>query len=73
MRKLQFCTRKVKGIMVGIGVAASTAMVTVPAHAGIDLTGVSVDTTDYVNIATFLVTALVAFWGIKKGLALLGR
>lgn len=39
----------------------------------IDLTGVSVDTADYITIATFLITALVAFWGIKKGLGLLGR
>ncbi len=44
-----------------------------PAFAAIDLTGVTVDKTDYIAIATFLITALVAFWGIKKGLGLLGR
>jgi hypothetical protein len=44
-----------------------------PAYAAIDLTGVSVDTSDYLTIATFLITALVAFWGVRKGLALLGR
>ena len=49
------------------------AVMTSPAFAALDLTGVSVDTTDYSTIATFLITALVGFWGIKKGLALLGR
>ncbi|MEH0020846.1 MAG: hypothetical protein V6Z89_14415 [Desulfobacter sp.] len=56
------------GIITALGVAATT-----PAYAAIDLTGVSVDTADYIAIATFLITALVAFWGIRKGLALLGR
>ena len=42
-------------------------------HAALDLTGVVVDTADYVAIAEFLVGALVAFWGIRKGLALLSR
>lgn len=41
------------------------------ASAALDLTGVTVDTTDYISIATFLVTALVAFWGVKKGIGLL--
>lgn len=49
------------------------AVICSPAWAALDLTGVSVDTTDYSTIATFLITALVGFWGIKKGLALLGR
>ena len=49
------------------------AKTTTPAHAALDLTGVSVDTTDYITIATFLIGALVTFWGIKKGLALFGR
>ena len=49
------------------------ALMASPAHAAIDLTGVTVDTSDYIAIATFLITALVAFWGIKKGLGLLGR
>lgn len=49
------------------------AVMASPAMAAIDLTGVTVDTTDYIAIATFLITALVAFWGIRKGLALLGR
>ena len=44
-----------------------------PSAAALDLTGVSVDTADYITIATFLITALVGFWGIKKGLGLLGR
>lgn len=48
-------------------------IVSTPAHAALDLTGVSVDTADYITIATFLITALVAFWGIKKGIGLLGR
>jgi len=37
----------------------------------LDLTGLSVDMTDYFTIATFLVGGLVAFWGIRKGLELL--
>lgn len=49
------------------------SIVASPAFAALDLTGVEVDTTDYVAIATFLIGALVAFWGIKKGLGLLGR
>ena len=73
MKTIQFCTRKVKGVLVGIGTAVAVGLATSPAHAALDLTGVSVDTTDYITIATFLITALVAFWGIKKGIALLGR
>ncbi len=69
---IQFCTRKVKGVVVGIGAAVTVAAAT-PAHAALDLTGVTVDTADYITIATFLITALVAFWGIKKGIGLLGR
>jgi len=72
-RAIQFCTRKVKGVVVGIGAATAGILATSPAHAALDLSGVSVDTADYITIATFLITALVAFWGIKKGLALLGR
>ncbi len=73
MKKIQFYTRKVKGVMTGIGVAATTALLTSPAHAALDLSGVTVDTTDYITIATFLIGALVTFWGIKKGLSLFGR
>lgn len=43
------------------------------AYAALDLTGVTVDTTDYITIATFLVTALVAFWGVRRGLSLITR
>lgn len=49
------------------------AVVSSPAFAALDLTGVSVDTADYLTISKFLITALVAFWGVKKGLGLLGR
>ncbi len=59
--------------MVGLGAAATALIVSTPAHAALDLTGVTVDTTDYVTIATFLIGALVTFWGIKKGLSLFGR
>lgn len=55
------------------GAVAAVTVMTGNAFAALDLTGVSVDTADYETIATFLVTALVGFWGIKKGLALLGR
>lgn len=54
--------------VMGLGVVVSGS-----AHAALTLTGVTVDTTDYITIATFLVTALVAFWGVKKGIGLLGR
>lgn len=54
-------------------ICASVVLASGQAMAALDLTGVDVDTTDYIAIATFLVGALVAFWGIKKGLALLGR
>lgn len=73
-RVVQFCTRKIKGIgVVGIGAASAAVASSSPAFAALDLSSVSVDTADYITIATFLITALVAFWGIKKGLALLGR
>ena len=73
-RIVQFCTRKIRGLgVVGIGIASGAVATTSPAFAALDLSGVSVDTADYITIATFLITALVAFWGIKKGLALLGR
>lgn len=54
-------------------IAAGAALVTAPAYAALDLTGVTVDTTDYITMAEFIVVALVAFWGIRKGLSLLGR
>ncbi len=62
-------------VAVAAGIAAVTGslMTSQPAQAAIDLTGVTVDTTDYIAIATFLITALVAFWGIRKGIGLLGR
>ena len=61
--------KKLSSFIAGVvGVVALTAS---NAMAAIDLSGVSVDTSDYIAIATFLITALVAFWGIKKGLALI--
>ena len=66
--------KKVKGVVAGAVAAVTGSIITSqPAHAALDLTGVSVDTADYITIATFLITALVAFWGIKKGIGLLGR
>lgn len=58
-------------VAAGVAAVLGSVVVSGPAHAALDLTGVSVDTTDYITIATFLITALVAFWGIKKGIALL--
>lgn len=67
-------SNKVKTVCAGIGaVIAGTIAAATPSFAALDLSGVTVDTADYISIATFLITALVAFWGIKKGLALLGR
>jgi len=65
--------KKFKNAIVSGSLAAGAMIAASPAHAALDLSGVTVDTTDYVAIATFLVGALVAFWGIRKGLALLGR
>ncbi|WP_035240953.1 hypothetical protein [Desulfobacter vibrioformis] len=57
---------------IGAGITG-TVLTAKPAKAALDLSTVTVDTSDYVAIATFLIGALVAFWGIKKGLGLLGR
>jgi S-adenosylmethionine:tRNA-ribosyltransferase-isomerase (queuine synthetase) len=67
--------KKMTGKIIAVGTTATGfAIVSAgSAHAALDLTGVSVDTADYQTIATFLITALVGFWGIRKGLALLGR
>ena len=61
--------------VVAVFAAVVTALIiaTGDAMAALDLTGVTVDKTDFETIATFLITALVGFWGIKKGLSLLGR
>lgn len=57
-----------------LGAAAVAVVAGSPdTFAALDLSGVSVDTTDYETIATFLIAALVGFWGIKKGMSLLGR
>lgn len=37
-----------------------------------DLTGISIDLSDYIEIATFLVVSLVSFWAIMKGIDLWG-
>jgi len=65
--------KKISTYFSGVCAAVAVAVMASPAQAAIDLSGVSVDTADYIAIATFLITALVAFWGIRKGLALLGR
>jgi len=58
-------------ILMGIG---SAIMLTAGnAYAALDLSGVTIDTTDYETIALFLIGALVVFWGIRKGMALFGR
>ena len=44
-----------------------------PAHASLDLTGVTVDTTAFYTIAGLLIGALVGFWAVKRGLSLFGR
>jgi len=67
------CSNAKTFMAAGVAAVAGSVMTSSPAQAAIDLTGVTVDTSDYISIATFLITALVAFWGIKKGLALLGR
>lgn len=67
-------SNKVKIVCAGIGAAiAGTVVAATPSFAALDLTGVTVDTSDYITIAQFLVTALVGFWGVRKGIALLGR
>ena len=66
-----FNLKKVAVVAVGSILAAVAA--STPAFAALDLTGVTVNTADYIAIASFMIGALVAFWGIKKGLGLLGR
>ena len=66
MNKVVECKNRVAAATAGV----VTSLIATGAHAGIDLTGVTVDTTDYTLIASFLIAALVTFWGIKKGLAL---
>lgn len=78
MKKLSFkqLKAKVRGCnskIAAIGAAGAATIAASPAHAALDLTGVSVDTADYMTIAGFLVSALVGFWGVRKGLALIGR
>jgi S-adenosylmethionine:tRNA-ribosyltransferase-isomerase (queuine synthetase) len=67
--------KKMSGKIIAVGTTATgLAIVSAgSAHAALDLSTLAVDTSDYETIATFLITALVGFWGIKKGLALLGR
>jgi len=60
--------KKLFYMVVGSFMAMATS-----AHAALDLTGVSIDTTDFETIAVFVIGALVIFWGIKKGISLLGR
>ncbi len=67
-----YLAKKVTAVKAAV-LSAIVAATTSPAFAALDLTTVDVDTTDYIAIATFLIGALVAFWGIKKGLGLLGR
>jgi riboflavin synthase alpha subunit len=55
----------------------ATGVVTVAgvstAVAGIDLTGVAVDTADTFSVAAIVVTGIAAIWGIKKVVKLLNR
>lgn len=63
-----------KKIMVAVmAVIAGLVAQANQALAALDLTGVSVDTTDFETIAVFVIGALVIFWGIRKGISLLGR
>lgn len=36
-----------------------------------DLTGISIDLSDYMELAVFLVIALLSYWGIMKGIDLI--
>lgn len=64
--------KRSKALAVSAITAMAAAMAASPAHAAIDLTGVTVDTTDYLAIAALLIGALVTFWGVKKGISLFG-
>jgi len=73
-KNIQFCTRKMKGLgFIGIGAISAAVITSNPAFAALDLTGVTIDTSDYITIAQFLIGGLVTFWGIKKGLGLFYR
>jgi len=61
--------KKVYAVLAGVlgfmGVLSSQA------YAALDLSGISVNTADYETIATWVIAALVLFWGIKKGITLI--
>jgi hypothetical protein len=53
--------------------AAAATLATSPAHAALDLTGVTIDTTDYMTVAAIVIGGLATIWGVKKVLSLLNR
>jgi hypothetical protein len=53
--------------------AVSAIMATTPAHAALDLTGVAIDTSDYMLVAAIVIGGLATIWGVKKVLSLLNR
>lgn len=59
-------------IATGAAAVGTAVVCSSPAQAALDISTLTVDKTDFETIATFLITALVGFWGIKKGLSLLG-
>jgi hypothetical protein len=63
-KKMKKLSVMVVGSLLGMASSASAAL---------DLTGVSIDPTDFETIAVFVIGALVIFWGIRKGISLLGR
>ena len=50
-----------------------TALVASPAHAALDLTGVSFDLTNYESIAVLIITAFAGIWAIKRVMGLVVR
>jgi hypothetical protein len=53
--------------------AFALTLSTSPAHAALDLTGVTIDTSDYMLVAAIVIGGLATIWGVKKVLSLLNR
>ena len=56
-----------------LAVVVGSLLIAVPAFAGIDFTGVTVDTADVYTAAGLVVSAIASIWAIKKVVKLLNR
>jgi hypothetical protein len=54
-------------------ITAITAIITAPAYAAVDLTGVTLDTATPETLAATVLTGLGVIWGIRKLIKLVNR